>query len=127
MQNKPVMFWERVNPFDIYWSPGASALSDAAIIQRVRYTRADLNDLLGVPGYDETAVRGALTDYAHGSARVAGRAGSGAGDQRGPRGPVAEPLAVHRGASSSTATCRARRCSSRASVRNSFPIRTAIT
>ena len=66
IQNKPVMFWERVNPFDIYWSPGASALSDAAIIQRVRYTRADLNDLLGVPGYDETAVRNALTDYAHG-------------------------------------------------------------
>jgi hypothetical protein len=66
LQNKPVMFWERVNPFDIYWSPGASALSDAAIIQRVRYTRADLNDVLGVPGYDETAVRNALTDYAHG-------------------------------------------------------------
>jgi len=66
IQNKPVMFWERVNPFDIYWSPGASALSDAAIIQRVRYTRADLNDLLGVPGYDEAAVRNALTDYAHG-------------------------------------------------------------
>jgi hypothetical protein len=66
MQNKPVMFWERVNPFDIYWSPGASALSDAAIIQRVRYTRADLNDLLGVPGYDEAAVRGALADYANG-------------------------------------------------------------
>jgi hypothetical protein len=66
LQNKPVMFWERVNPFDIYWSPGASALSDAAIIQRVRYTRADLNDVLGVPGYDEPAVRNALTDYAHG-------------------------------------------------------------
>ena len=66
IQNKPVMFWERVNPFDVYWSPGASALSDAAVIQRVRYTRADLNDLLGVPGYDEKAVRGALTDYAHG-------------------------------------------------------------
>jgi hypothetical protein len=66
IQNKPVMFWERVNPFDVYWSPGASALADAAIIQRVRYTRADLNDLLGVPGYDETAVRNALTDYANG-------------------------------------------------------------
>ena len=36
LQNKPVMFWERVNPFDIYWSPGASALTDAAIIQRVQ-------------------------------------------------------------------------------------------
>lgn len=66
LQTKPTMFWERVNPFDIYWSPGASNLSDAAIIERKRYTRADLNDLLGVPGYDEAAVRGALEDYQDG-------------------------------------------------------------
>ena len=66
MQLKPTMFWERVNPFDIYWSPGASNLADAAILERKRYTRADLNDLIGVPGYDETAVRAALDDYSHG-------------------------------------------------------------
>jgi hypothetical protein len=66
MQLKPTMFWERVNPFDIYWSPGASNLADAAILERKRYTRADLNDLIGVPGYDEAAVRAALDDYSHG-------------------------------------------------------------
>lgn len=64
--NTPTMFWERVNPFDIYWSPGASNLADASIIERKRYTRADLNDLIGLPGYDETAVRGALQDYGRG-------------------------------------------------------------
>lgn len=63
---KPTMFWERVNPFDIYWSPGASNLADAAILERKRYTRADLNDLIGLPGYDQAAVRGALDDYSHG-------------------------------------------------------------
>jgi hypothetical protein len=66
LSNKPVMFWERVNPFDIYWSPGASNLVDADVIERKRYTRADLNDLLGLPGYNEAAVRGALQDYALG-------------------------------------------------------------
>jgi hypothetical protein len=66
MQLKPTMFWERVNPFDVYWSPGASRLADAAILERKRYTRADLNDLIGVPGYNEAAVRAALDDYAHG-------------------------------------------------------------
>jgi hypothetical protein len=66
MQNKPVMFWERVNPFMVYWSPGASNIVDSDIIERKRYTRSDLNDLIGLPGYSEVAVRGALEDYAQG-------------------------------------------------------------
>lgn len=63
---KPRMFWQRVSPFDIYWSPGASAIADADIIERKRLTRNDLNDLIGVPGYDEKAIRAALDDYAGG-------------------------------------------------------------
>jgi hypothetical protein len=66
IQNKPTMFWERVNPFDLYWSPGASNIAEAAIIERKRYTRADLNDLIGLPGYNEAAIRGALDAYAMG-------------------------------------------------------------
>jgi len=66
LQNKPTMFWERVNPFNVYWSPGASNIVDATIIERKRYTRTDLNDLLGLPGYNEEAVRAALEDYANG-------------------------------------------------------------
>lgn len=64
--NKPQMFWERVNPFQIYWSPGASRIEDADVIERKRYTRSDLNDLIGLPGYDEQAVRNALEDYGRG-------------------------------------------------------------
>lgn len=63
---KPTMTWERVNPFNIYWSPGASRIEDGPIIERKRYTRADLNDLIGLPGYNELAVRAALEDYALG-------------------------------------------------------------
>ncbi len=63
---KPQMFWERKSPFDIYWTPGVSHIEDAAIIERKRLTRTDLNDLIGLPGYDEKAIRGALEDYRNG-------------------------------------------------------------
>jgi hypothetical protein len=66
LQNRPQMFWERVNPFDVYWTPGANNIADAEIIERKRLTRADLNDLLGLPGYNEDAIRLALADYANG-------------------------------------------------------------
>ena len=59
----PQMFWERVSPFDIYWSPGASNIADADVLERKRMTRSDLNDLIGLPGYDEKAVRAAIEDY----------------------------------------------------------------
>ena len=66
LQNKAQMFWERVNPFNFYWTPGVSRIEDAEILERKRYTRADLNDLLGLPGYDQVAVRNVLNDYAMG-------------------------------------------------------------
>lgn len=65
-KNAPKMFWNRVSPFDIYFSPGVSDIEDADVIEVQRLTRADLNDLLGVPGYDEEAIRGALQAYKSG-------------------------------------------------------------
>ena len=62
----PQMFWERIDPFMVYWTPGAARFDQAEVIERKRLTRADLNDLLGLPGYDEDAVRGALQDYGRG-------------------------------------------------------------
>jgi hypothetical protein len=50
----------------VYWTPGVSKLEDAAIIERLRLTRADLNDLIGLPGYNEDAIRAALQDYGDG-------------------------------------------------------------
>lgn len=66
LQNTPQMFWERTNPFDFYWSPGASTLTEASTLERKRYTRADLNDLIGLPGYNEDKIRLCLEDYANG-------------------------------------------------------------
>ena len=66
MQNVPQLFWERVDPFNLYWDPGATKIEHAELIERKKLTRSDLNDVLGLPGYNDTAIRGALVDYANG-------------------------------------------------------------
>lgn len=64
--NAPRLFWQRVSPFDIWWTAGASDIEDAAVIERTRITRADLNDLLDLPGYNTEAIRQALDAYGAG-------------------------------------------------------------
>jgi hypothetical protein len=68
MVDEPRMFWERVSPFDLYFSPGASEVSRATILERVRLTRDELFDLIGLPGYDEDAIRRVLGDMSTGGA-----------------------------------------------------------
>jgi hypothetical protein len=62
----PQMYWERVDPFNLYWDPGATHIENAEVIERKKLSRKDLNDVLGLPGYNEAAVRGALQDYSMG-------------------------------------------------------------
>ncbi|NBT77286.1 MAG: hemophilus-specific protein [Betaproteobacteria bacterium] len=66
MQDKARMFWHRVSPFDIWFTPGVNDIADAEVIERTRLTRADLNALLGLPGYSETAIRTVLDLYGRG-------------------------------------------------------------
>lgn len=66
VQQLPRLFWNRVSPFDIWWTPGVSDIEDAAVIERTRVTRAELNDLLDLPGYNHDAIRGVLDDYGRG-------------------------------------------------------------
>lgn len=49
--------FERVDPFRIYPEPGITNISDGYIFQHHPMSRSDLADLIGVPGYDEPAVR----------------------------------------------------------------------
>ena len=65
-QNKPRLFWKRCSPFDVYWTPGVANIEDANVIERTRVTRADINDLLDLPGYDVEAVRNVLEAYGRG-------------------------------------------------------------
>lgn len=66
VQVVPQLFWERIDPFNFYWDPGATDIEHAEIIERKKLTRSDLNEVLGLPGYDDAAVRGALEDYSYG-------------------------------------------------------------
>ena len=61
--DKPKMYWNRVSPFDVWWTPGVSDIADAAVIERTRVTRADLNQLIGLPGYDSEAILEVLRWY----------------------------------------------------------------
>jgi hypothetical protein len=65
-QQRAKMFWNRVSPFDVFFTPGVSSIEDAAVIERTRLTRADLNDVLGLPGYNDDAIRAVLDDYGRG-------------------------------------------------------------
>ncbi len=62
----PKLTWTRVSPFDIWWTPGVSDIEDASVIERTRLTRADLNDLLDLPGYNTEAIRMVLDLYGRG-------------------------------------------------------------
>ena len=49
--------FERVDPFRIYPEPGITNLRDGYLFQHHPLTRMELADLIGVPGYDEDAIR----------------------------------------------------------------------
>lgn len=66
MATVPRMFWYRVSPFDVYFTPGASCADDTEVIERIRLRRAELNSLIGVPGYNEEAIKQVLVEYPDG-------------------------------------------------------------
>jgi hypothetical protein len=66
VQQKPRLFWQRVSPFDLWWTPGVADIEDAEVVERTRVTRADLNDLLDLPGYNQDEIRAVLDEYGRG-------------------------------------------------------------
>jgi hypothetical protein len=54
--------YERVDPFRIYPEPGISDINEGYIFELHRMTRMELSDLIGVPGYDDDAVRKVLDE-----------------------------------------------------------------
>jgi hypothetical protein len=63
VENRPRMFWNRVSPYDVWWTPGISNIADAEVIERTRLARSDLNQLIGLPGYNEENIRTVLREY----------------------------------------------------------------
>lgn len=62
----PHLYWYRVNPFDIWFTPGVSDIEDACIIEKQQTTRAKLNDMLQLPGFDQNAILNVLDHYGRG-------------------------------------------------------------
>lgn len=66
VKRRPKLVWSRVSPFDFYFSPGVANVADAFVFERLRWTRKDLQDLIGLPGWNQTAIAGALDAYDNG-------------------------------------------------------------
>jgi hypothetical protein len=52
--------FERVDPFRIYPEPGIRHINDGYIFEHHHMSRMELADLIGVPGYDDDAIRKVL-------------------------------------------------------------------
>lgn len=66
----PELAWTAVNPFDCYPAPEAQSCQDGDFIERIRMTRADLYECIGVPGYSERAIRTVLEQHQNGGLRA---------------------------------------------------------
>ena len=60
--------WERVDPFRMYPAPWAKNINESGVplIERHTLTREGLNQLIGVEGYSEPAIRKVLDEYGRG-------------------------------------------------------------
>lgn len=58
--------WERGDPFMMYPAPHATDVDDGYLIRRHKLTRSALNELIGVEGYDDAAIRTVLDEHGKG-------------------------------------------------------------
>ena len=58
--------WERVDPFKFFYAPWADDVQNMPIIELHHLTREDVEEMIGVEGYDEDSVRSILSDFGHG-------------------------------------------------------------
>lgn len=63
VKDELVLEWERVDPFMAYPAPGVARINDGYFIRRHRMRPHKLEELIGVPGYDDAAIRAALDEY----------------------------------------------------------------
>lgn len=61
--------YDRVSPFDFYPAADSTGQGDGDTFERHHLTRSDLVAMIGVPGYDEDAIRAALAEYGSGGKR----------------------------------------------------------
>lgn len=58
--------FERVSPFRAYPAPGAVTPQEGYFLEHHTFSHSDLYDLIGLPGYDEEAIRAVLLESEYG-------------------------------------------------------------
>lgn len=58
-----VVEWERVSPFHVYPSPSSTGIDDGYLIEKHKLSRQDLQEMIGVEGYDDATIRTVLDQY----------------------------------------------------------------
>lgn len=66
VEDKPKLSWRSVPPFDIYPPAMARSPQDGCFIERMRLSFSDLFDCIGIEGYDDDAIRWALSTHQSG-------------------------------------------------------------
>lgn len=61
-----VVEWERVDPFNMYPSPWSRTVHDGYLIERHKLSRNDLNELRGIEGYNDDAIKAVLDAHGEG-------------------------------------------------------------
>lgn len=56
-------YWQRVSPWDIWFSPGATQIENTEVFERQRMSTMDLYNLIGLPGYREEDIRAIIQAY----------------------------------------------------------------
>lgn len=62
----PKIFYERVDPFNVYPSPWSRGVHDSWLFERHKLSRSSLSALMGVEGYSEPAIRAVLDEHGGG-------------------------------------------------------------
>ena len=58
--------YRRIDPYRIYTEPGIDKVEDGYLFEHHRLTRSDLSAMIGVPGYDDDAIRSVLDNMPNG-------------------------------------------------------------
>lgn len=66
VEQRPRLHWYRVNPFDFWFTPGVADIENANTIEKMRITRAEINDMLDLPGYNRENILAVLQQYGTG-------------------------------------------------------------
>jgi len=68
-KNKPVakvdarFFWDRVSPWDVWFTPGATNITNTDVFERQRLSVNDLYSMIGIQGYRSQDIRDIISQY----------------------------------------------------------------